>query len=315
MFINTYYLRFESSKVVVLLTFISIIINTRINNEADKARKFLSYVYFGLIIFFCVCSILDVNFRYSSKTIIEISKITGDFQMWFTHKSRLSSFVVFSLGFVILQNFKNKYLKFCLLIFGFIVILKSHDTTSVVVYTVSIIISYMLLNKNKVKELLKSKLVIPFFGAVVFVGALLLVYVAKTRSIGSITDRIKIWEAVIAFMGKHPLGVGDTNNYSFVARSEVVVHSAHNVFLQEIIESGYFAGFFLILLMITVAVYLYKYNKIYFISFIGTIILANMDITITMEFYNIFFIMLGVIYSDANNMKLLDRNILTEGKL
>jgi hypothetical protein len=297
--INRDYLPFVISKCITLITFIFMIINMRINKSSKEARIFLSKIYIILIIFFCVCALIGINFQYSSKTIIHITRANPDFHMWFTHKCRLSSFIVFSIGLIITYNFKNIFYKIGVLLMGFIVVFKSDDITALAVYIISVLIMILILNKDKIKGILKPSTYIIGIGAFASIGAILLYYVKKKKNISNLGDRTNIWKVIMPYIKKFPQGLGNTDKYSFVARRDLTVHSAHNIFLQEFLESGHIAGILLIVMMISIIVYLYKYNKIYLISFIGVILLANMDVTITIEFYNIFFCVLAVIYADA----------------
>lgn len=302
-FFNHYYFYYVLIKCIVLLTFVCIVINIKINESFNEIRIFVSRIFIALMVFIGLCAILRINVSYSAKTIIEITNVKEDFLMWFTHKSRLATFTVLSIGFIWSYKFSKIYIKYIVLFLNLICIYRS-DSTTALVLSIFLIISIIIIDNVKyVKSIITKKMLIIIIMSGVIIIYLAFQYVNSVRNIATMGDRTNIWKAVWPYIQRFPGGIGNSDNFSFIARADLTVRSAHNIFIQEFLENGYVIGCLFLMVIILILISVYKQNKISFVSLISVLLLANMDMTVALEVYNIFFYVIAVIYCDVSSDK------------
>lgn len=302
-FINTIYYKIILQKSILLVSVLIFIVKIRIDNTEKMLMRFLVKTSVILTIVFFVSAVVGVNMSFSSKDIIEISSIDPKkgLEMWFLHKSKLASFCILMIGVIQNYTFKKNIHQYILLLMNIFVIYKSKSATALALAICCIFIVYSTKIIINMKKEYKNKVLLAISAASIVIVGIVFNYINTNKSIMTLGDRTNIWEAIFPTIINNPFGVGSTHSYTFIVRNSFNVTSAHNIFLQEMLENGYISAIMFMAIFIIIGIALYKNNKIYFLSFSACVVMANMDITIVQDFYNIFFVFAAVMYCEATN--------------
>ncbi|WP_172856455.1 O-antigen ligase family protein [Thermoanaerobacterium sp. RBIITD] len=225
-------------------------------------------------------------------------------QWLFWHKSRFATFCFLAL--IYLFNISNIRIldKALLLIIIESNLYFSNSHTFLALSFVYIIYFLFKKFKNINKYLKVSLFIISLIIILVIFIKLIIPLITNGRNVGSLGNRTFIWRYSIELIKQNPFGNIILNrNSGFILQNRLYINSAHNIFLNEFIESGFLGGILYFLIVILLLKRILSNDKRIFFGVLLILLGGCFDIILFEAMNPIFWYTIAIFYSYNNYQK------------
>ena len=322
-YINSDLILFSLNKCTTLMFFVSVLIYLcNFDNNIEKIKLKLVYS----IVFIVISSIILYLFNIDGINIgrgINITRAYSNLNLYgerrvswmFEHKLHFAAVCLIGIYFT---NESNKLTIKKKLIFNIIMLMAIFLSNSMMsLLGVFAIYVYGVIKKiyaephnyTKNKALLIKYFKLCVLGILIVFGALvaikILAYIGKTRNLDTLGSRTEIWELAINDIKNNPVGI--IKSYGRLLNNGYSIYStAHNIFLNELLETGLIGGgLYAILIVIAYSMISKPKNKYIFLIII---FLAQFDYLISGIFAYIFWLVVAILI--VNNKESVSKEVV-----
>ncbi|WP_339171886.1 O-antigen ligase family protein [Anoxybacillus sp. FSL W8-1294] len=315
---------FPLVKSIPIITFIFLIILFNIKpNLRDKIEVFSFWLLsISMILAFILFHLGYSNLYISINKIVslvpndEYVKQFGETRLqWMsTHKSRFAAFCIFSILFTVRAYIKNIY-KVIIILICLINIFYSSSKISLylVLFSILLLLFFKII-LGKINTYLKG-----FFLVMIlmlgFLGMVLAFheieqYMNSTEYI-TLGDRTYIWKYSIDQIKTHPEGIitYGIDEFFKVYERNIVLKSAHNIFLDEFLKNGIIGGIIFLMILLTI-LWKCRTDLTIFVFLCCLYIIGCFDIILEENMNYIFWYLVALLYTYVINEKLNNRRRL-----
>ncbi|MFC7371389.1 O-antigen ligase family protein [Fictibacillus iocasae] len=276
----------------------------------------------GYSLIFCMLSALLLfflgfsNIYLSSKTIISLISnqyyldVFGETRLQFmsTHKSRFGVLCIFSLIIILKHQNLNKIFKLLIIVVIMVNLYFSSSYTSLLL--AACVLFFCIFNYLKsTKSINKYTKLIMFKFFLIMLFSLILLFFnfgnSKGKDFSNMGDRLYIWQASIYQICNNPWGIVTVDNNFYFKNPDrnLDLKSAHNIILNEGIESGLLGMFMLSIIFLLIFKKLRK-DRLLFLGTLVVFLAGMFDIILYENMNYIFWYLIAYFYilSEKSNV-------------
>lgn len=277
---NIIYVVHKSVPIILLCNIIDYINLKAINKE--KLKKYISKLFIYGIVFTLGLYMMNISyiqiggyFKYvtQSENIYRYNeaRLSG----FFSHKSRFGIYCIMAMMCVLKQENIKRYVKNILIL---IIILASFLSDSMITFVALLAITgaYFIMNNiNTIKTTLKLRhivFLIIILATIAVVGTIFIKNIENlysNRNFSNLGMRSEIWRYAVKYIEEHLYGTVKISSDLSLGGYEFM-NNAHNMFLNEFMESGILGGFLYLIIVISYVFYIKdSYIKLCYLAVIG----------------------------------------------
>ncbi len=322
-YINSDLVLFSLNKCTTLMFFVSVLIYlSNFDNNIDKIKLKLVYS----IVFIVSSSIILYLFNIDGINIgkgINITRAYSNLNLYgerrviwmFEHKVQFAAVCLIGIYFT---NESNKLTVKKKLIFNIIMLMAIFFSNSMMsllgVFAIYIFVVVKKMYGDSNNYTKNKALLIKYFKLcvlailmvfVVLAFTKMLAYIDEARNLNTLGSRTEIWELAINDIKNNPIGI--IKSYGRLLNNGYSIYStAHNIFLNELLETGLIGGgLYVILIVIAYSMISKPKNKYIFLIII---VLAQFDYLISGMFAYIFWLMVAILI--VNNKESVSNEVV-----
>lgn len=305
---NIIYVIHKAVPIILLCNIIDYITLQSINIEILKkyiCRLFICGIIFTLVLYILNISYIQIGgyFKYVTKSENIYRYREARLSGFFSHKSRFGVYCIIAMMCVLKQNNIKKYIRGIMFL---LIILASFLSDSMTTFAalLGIIAGYFIINNiNTIKSKVKLRHILLLIIILIIIGTIGSIFIENievlysNRNFSNLGMRSDIWRYSIEYIKQNLYGTVKLSSDLALGGYEYM-NNAHNIFLNEFIESGILGGILYITIFIS---YIFYIKDPYVrLCYLAVLACSQFDKMISNEFIYVFW---GIysIYSIGNN--------------
>lgn len=314
--INNTEIIYVINKIIPFLFFnqmLDYIIAIDIEERTQYITKLLIYgVILSIVLFICDISYIELGGNTRIISITDMLARHNEYRLsgFLSHKSRFGIYIVISAMCILTYKINNKK-KIILILLCILAIYLSSSMTNllgiILLLFMYYIYKYIYNTSRDNRELRLKKIAFTIFGvlSIIIIGNVLIQVINSifNRDISTLGARTDIWKYAVDYIKFNPRGIVRLHN-NFYLDSALTFTNAHNLFLNEFIESGMLGGILFISIYIS-AMFCIKDDFIKSTFFI-LLFIAQFDKIISNEVTYIFWSIFAI-YMKKSETRIMER--------